>query len=77
MSTTPWLGAPEASRALGISVSTLYRWRTARLIKAGEHWRRKYPSPRSPVLYHLRRCEHRMSELSACTAASIEVPLSF
>jgi predicted site-specific integrase-resolvase len=72
-----WLPTLEAARALGISISTLYRWRSDGLLKPGHDWRRKFPSANSPVLYHLERCEQRMSELTATTAASIEALLTF
>lgn len=74
--TTPWLTAAQACAALGISLSTLYRWRATGLLKAGVDWRRKFPSGNSPVLYHLDRCEQRMGQLTASSASSIESPLS-
>jgi predicted site-specific integrase-resolvase len=70
-----WLPTPEAARALGISISTLYRWRSDGLLKPGHDWRRKYPSANSPVLYHIERCEERMAALTATSANSIEAPL--
>jgi len=70
-----WLGAHETARALGISYSTLYRWRTFGLFKAGSHWRRKFPNPNSPILYHLDRCSQAMSEATASSINSIEPAL--
>jgi len=61
-STTPWTVQREAATRLGISERTLHRWRAAGLLKAGEHFRRKFPNPNSPLLYHLERCEQRMNE---------------
>jgi hypothetical protein len=61
-STTPWAVQREAATRLGISERTLHRWRAAGLLKAGEHFRRKFPNPNSPLLYHLERCEQRMNE---------------
>ncbi|MGB5241825.1 MAG: helix-turn-helix domain-containing protein [Prochlorococcaceae cyanobacterium] len=75
MTASPWLGAHDAARALGISYSTLYRWRTAGLFKAGTHWRRKFPNTNSPVLYHLDRCNQAMSEATATSLDSIEPAL--
>jgi len=60
--TTPWAVQREAATRLGISERTLHRWRAAGLLKAGEHFRRKFPNPNSPLLYHLERCEQRMNE---------------
>jgi len=73
--TSPWLTAPNAAAALGISLSTLYRWRSQQLLVAGRDWRRKFPHGNSPVLYHLERVEERMAALSATTAGSIEPPI--
>jgi transposase-like protein len=68
----PWLTAPQAAAALGISLSTLYRWRSQQLLVAGRDWRRKFPHGNSPVLYHLERVEQRMATLAASSATSIE-----
>ena len=35
MTGTPWLTAPQASTALAVSISTLYRWRSQGLLVAG------------------------------------------
>ena len=57
------------ARALGITLKvserTLCRWRKAGLFKPGIHWRRKFPSANSPVLYHFERCNEAMSEATA------------
>ena len=65
MTSTPWLTAPQASAALAVSISTLYRWRSQGLLVAGKDWMRKWPSLRSPVLYHFERVQERMAELTA------------
>ena len=65
MTSTPWLTAPQASTALAVSISTLYRWRSQGLLVAGKDWMRKWPSRRSPVLYHFERVQERMAELTA------------
>ena len=67
-----WLDARSAGRALGVSEKTLCRWRKAELFKAGVHWRRKFPSTNSPVLYHLERCNEAMNEATACTPHLLE-----
>ena len=71
----PWLTAPQAAAALGISLSTLYRWRSQQLLVAGRDWRRKFPHGNSPVLYHLERVEQRMATLAASSGSSIEPSL--
>ena len=67
-----WLVARSAARALGVSEKTLCRWRKAELFKAGVHWRRKFPSTNSPVLYHLERCNEAMNEATARTPHLLE-----
>lgn len=76
MTASPWLGAHDAARALGISYSTLYRWRTCGLLKPGFHWRRKFPNTNSPVLYHLDRCNQAMCEATATSLDAIEPALA-
>jgi hypothetical protein len=44
---------------------TLHRWRSAGLLKPGEHFRRKFPSPNSPLLYHVEGCEEAMNHACA------------
>lgn len=67
-----WADARTAAQLLGVSEKTLGRWRKAGLFKAGVHWRRKFPSVNSPVLYHLDRCNAVMNEAAARTAALLE-----
>jgi hypothetical protein len=49
----------------GISERTLHRWRAAGLLKPGEHDRRTFPNPNSPLLYHLEKCEQAMATTRA------------
>ena len=60
-----WACARLARDYLGVSEKTLARWRDSGLLKAGKHWRRKFPTGNSPVLYHLRLCEEAMGEATA------------
>jgi hypothetical protein len=60
-----WLGARALGITLKVSERTLCRWRKAGLFKPGIHWRRKFPSGNSPVLYHLERCNEAMNEATA------------
>jgi hypothetical protein len=69
----PWAVQREAADRLGISERTLHRWRSAGLLTAGEHYRRKFPNPNSPLLYHLERCEQTMSEATARHPGRMEV----
>jgi hypothetical protein len=71
-SQSQWLDARSTGSALGVSEKTLSRWRKAGLLKAGIHWRRKFPSPNSPVLYQLELCCQAMSEATARCAALLE-----
>jgi len=69
---SPWATVRDARDQLGVSEKTLSRWRAAGLLKAGEHWRRKFPSPNSPVLYRLDQCEAAMNEATARSAHLLE-----
>ena len=72
----PWATARLARQELGVSERTLSRWRTGGLLEACQHWRRKFPSPNSPVLYHLERCQSALEEATARTAALLEPSLT-
>ena len=67
-----WADARSAGPLLGVSEKTLGRWRKAGLFRAGVHWRRKFPSSNSPVLYHLERCNEAMNEATARTPHLLE-----
>ena len=68
----PWAVQRDAAARLGISERTLHRWRTAGLLQPGEHFRRKFPNPNSPLLYHLERSNNAMNEATARSAALLE-----
>ena len=68
----PWATAREARDQLGVSERTLARWRASGLFQPGQHWRRKFPSPNSPVQYHLEQCQAVMSEATARSAHLLE-----
>ena len=63
--TLAWAVQRQAADHLGIRERTLHRWRSAGLLKPGQHFRRKFPNPNSPLLYHLERCEEAMNH--ACS----------
>jgi hypothetical protein len=67
-----WADARSAGQNLGVSEKTLGRWRKAGFLQPGVHWRRKFPSTNSPVLYHLERCNTAMNEATARSAALLE-----
>lgn len=67
-----WADARTAGQLLGVSEKTLGRWRKAGFFQAGVHWRRKFPSANSPVLYHLERCNEAMNEATARTPHLLE-----
>ncbi|MEB3334452.1 MAG: helix-turn-helix domain-containing protein [Cyanobacteriota bacterium] len=67
-----WATARQAREHLGISERTLARWRGAGLLKPGKHWRREFPSPKSPVLYNLPACEDTMGEATARSVDRLE-----
>ena len=59
-----------------MSDKTLARWRVCGLLKAGKHWRRKFPTGNSAVFYHLILCEEAMGEATARSASIQEKALS-
>jgi predicted site-specific integrase-resolvase len=61
-----------AADQLGISERTLHRWRSAGLLKPGEHFRRKFPASNSPLLYQLERCEQTMAAAFARDVRTLE-----
>ena len=71
-----WACARLARDYLGVSEKTLARWRVSGLLKAGKHWRRKFPTGNSPVLYHLSLCEEAMGEATARSASLQEKALT-
>ena len=72
MTSPIWIGASQAASSLGISISTIYRWRSSGLLKPGIHWRRKTPSSNSPVLYHLERCNQAMAAATTTGLDTVE-----
>ena len=70
--TQEWADARSTAPLLGVSEKTLGRWRKAGLFRAGVHWRRKFPSSNSPVLYHVERCNEAMNEATARTPHLLE-----
>ena len=69
----PWAVQRVAADRLGISERTLQRWRSAGLLIPGDHYRRKFTNPNSPLLYHLERCEQTMSDATSRHPGRLEV----
>ena len=60
-----WVTQRKASDALGVSESTLQRWRNKdKILEIGKHFRRKTPTNQA-LLYNLDACEKTLSRL--CT----------
>ena len=60
-----WVTQRKASDALGVSESTLQKWRNKdKILVIGKHFRRKTPTNQQ-LLYNLEACEKTLSRL--CT----------
>ena len=60
-----WVSQKIASDSLGVSTSTLQRWRNKeQILQLGKHYRRKSPVSKV-VLYDLEACEKTLNRL--CT----------
>ena len=76
MSESPWVSQRKAADFLGMSERTLQRYRQAGVLQSGEHYRRKFMTMRSALLYNLPATDaaitaqfardHRTLEQSAC-----------
>ena len=63
----------QASDYLGVSESTLYLLRKNGVLKANIDWRRKFPSPKSGVLYDLTQCEKTLKARFETNAETLEL----
>ena len=60
-----WVTQRKASDSLGVSESTLQKWRNKdKILEIGKHFRRKTPTNQQ-LLYNLDACEKTLSRL--CT----------
>ena len=57
-----WLTTQEAADHFRVSPRTLQRLRAQGLLKAGLHFRRKFPTTNSPFLYNRERIEQTLSQ---------------
>jgi hypothetical protein len=70
---SPWEPTREAADFLGVSDSTLFRYRKEEILVSGKHWRRKWPAFNSPVLYHLENCEKALMDQYARDHKNLEL----
>ena len=70
-----WIPQRAAAVQLGISERTLQRWRTAGLLIVGVHYRRKFPSSNSPLLYQRERCEEAKNEACFRKVQTLELAI--
>jgi hypothetical protein len=68
-----WASARNASEYLQVSERTLYRWRQSQILKPGIHYRRKFPTVNSPLLYNLKLCEKAMNDACARDPRTLEL----
>ena len=67
-----WLTARETAAFLRVSERQLLRWRQAGIFEAGVHFRRKFPSANSALLYQIKLCEKAMCDASARDFRTLE-----
>jgi len=68
-----WVPQREAADQLGVSERTLLRWRAAGLLQPVVHYRRKFPTANSPLLYRLELCEQAMAAAFARDHRTLEL----
>ncbi len=71
--TSKWATSRGTADHLQISERTLYRWRQSKILKAGLHFRRKFPAANSPILYNLEMCELAMTDAFARDPRTLEL----
>ena len=67
-----WYTARETAAYLRVSERQLLRYRQAGILKAGVHYRRKFPSPTSALLYQVKLCEIAMVETASRNVQTLE-----
>ena len=67
-----WLTARETAAYLRVSERQLLRWRQAGIFEAGVHYRRKFPSANSALLYQIKLCEKAMCDAAARDFRTLE-----
>ena len=72
-----WLTTQEAADHFRVSPRTLQRLRAQGLLKAGLHFRRKFPTSNSPFLYNRETVEQTLShQCSRRDARTLEIAKS-
>ena len=67
-----WFTAKETAAYLRVSERQLYRYRQAGIFKAGVHYRRKFPSPTSALLYQVKLCDQAMVDAASRNVETLE-----
>ena len=67
-----WLTARETAAFLRVSERQLLRWRQAEIFQAGVHYRRKFPSANSALLYQINLCEKAMCDAASRNVETLE-----
>ena len=62
MMNSKWLTARETSAYLLVSERQLLRWRQSEIFEAGIHYRRKFPSANSALIYQIVLWEKTMCD---------------
>ena len=68
-----WHTARETAAYLRVSERQLLRWRQAEIFQAGVHYRRKFPSANSALLYQIVLCEKAMCEAATRDVKTLEL----
>tara|TARA_B100000965_G_C19284596_1_gene623102 strand:+ start:424 stop:660 length:237 start_codon:yes stop_codon:yes gene_type:complete len=68
-----WLTARETAAYLRVSERQLLRWRKTGILETGVHYRRKFPSPKSALLYQIKLCEKAMCDASSRDYRTLEM----
>ena len=66
------LTARETAAYLRVSERQLLRWRQAEIFEAGIHYRRKFPSANSALLYQILLCEKAMCDAATRNYKTLE-----
>ena len=68
-----WHTAKETAAYLRVSERQLLRWRKEGILEAGVHYRRKFPSPNSALLYQIKLCEKAMVDAASRNVETLEI----
>ena len=68
-----WLTARETAAYLRVSERQLLRWRQSEVFEAGIHYRRKFPSAKSALLYQIVLCEKAMCDAATRDVRTLEI----